>query len=123
MISIRTLFLFSCVALLSGCASSITTTSTPCPGPGQPSAGNHSCWYWLMITNIDPDKNLVSGTDKKGGNFTFRVREVEMLTRTNQLQKGEAYVFSGVSNSPYLELYVQGALDPKLKKMAEEVMD
>jgi len=119
MISIRSLFLLSCLALVGGCAE-WPHVGHPCPPPGSPSASLRNCWYYLTITHIDPNKNLVSGTDVRGNNFTFRVRDVEMLTHTNQLQKGDSYVFSGLANSPYLELYTPTAITDELKSKAKQ---
>jgi hypothetical protein len=119
MLSIRSLVLFGSLALLGGCAE-WPAVGSPCPPPGSPSAAHKSCWYSLKITSIDANKNVVSGTDVKGNNFTFRVRDIEMLTNTNQLQKDQTYVFSGVSNSAYLELYTDGAVRGEMKQKAGE---
>ena len=116
MISIRSVLSLSCLLLLSGCAEA-PHVGSPCPYPGEPSAAHKSCWYSLTITNIDSSKNLVTATDEQHNSFTFRVRDVDMLTHTDQLKKGETYVFSAVSNSPYLELYAD---QPKVKKQEKD---
>lgn len=111
MIGIRNLLLFSSLVVLSGCAE-YPHVGHPCPPPGWPSGGLRSCWYLLQIVSIDPNTKIVTGEyvgdevrDFTTKRFTFRVRDVEMLERSGQLQAGNSYVFASVSNSPYLELY------------------
>src|SRR5262245_48325608 len=81
--NLRFYFLFSCLTVLGACASSVSTTGTPCPNPGMPSPAHESCWYLLKISKVDAEANRVTGTDRKGRSFTFRVRDVEILKRSN----------------------------------------
>jgi hypothetical protein len=124
MIAIRTLLMFSSLFVLSGCAE-YPHVGHPCPPPGWPSGALKSCWYLLRVTAIDANRNIVTGEyvgdevkDFTVKTFTFRVRDVDKLASTNQLQQGSTYVFSSVSNSAYLELYADQDNAQKLEKEA-----
>lgn len=105
MIAMRRFLLFSCLALVTGCS------GVPCPRPGFPSEGHQSCVYILDVTKVDPNANLVTATDLLNRTFVFRVHDLDKLTSSGQLKANEQYVFSGVSNSPYLELFTPDAAD------------
>jgi hypothetical protein len=111
MIAMRRLLLFSCLALLSGCAAGATAT---CPAPGGPSAGHLSCVYLLKVTDIKAGHNLVEAEDLTGNVHIFRVVDLGILKNTNQLEVSKDYVFSSNSNSSYLELFPQ-AIQSKIK--------
>lgn len=103
--------------LLFGCA-------TGCPPPGYPSSINERCTYTLKVTHVDAannevkakagrfyDKNIISsekigyGEESRDDEFSFRVKDIDKLVSTNQLQANNVYVFSSLSGSAYLELY------------------
>lgn len=121
--TLRFCFLLSSLSLLGACAGSVSTTGTPCPHAGMPSAAHQSCWYWLKVTEIDAERNWVTGIDLRNKSSKFRVRDIEMLVRTNQLNVNNEYLFSGVSNSPYLELYPEKAVPDDLIQKAKKVID
>jgi hypothetical protein len=115
MITLRYVFLFVFVALLSGCAA-----HSPCPDPGHPSAAKHSCWYRYLITGIDNNNGTVTGIyppdlgykpnpgEPKPEPATFRVRDLDLLTSKSLLQQGHVYVFTNGYGSPYLEAFPEG---------------
>jgi len=110
MITIRRLLLFSCLALLGGCA-------TPCSGPGEGHGTGQFCHYTFQIKNIDVDNWLVQGIvpdqvfkdaettiPETKKTFYFRVRDLDKLQKKDQIQNNGIYNFSGQEDSPYVEL-------------------
>ena len=91
MSTIKRLLLFSCLALLGGCA-------TPCPPAGTASYNCDSCWYKFEVTALFPDTDEVEGLyskdvqDRYGDQkkiFRFHVENVAMKEKTGQLKKGK----------------------------------
>ena len=108
MITIRRLLLFSCLALLGGCA-------TPCSAPNEGSYTGKYCHSRFEITKIDVDNYLVQGVipdqvfieggatvPKSKKTFTFRVRDLDKLK--DQIKQGGIYDFGSQEDSPYVEL-------------------
>lgn len=113
MITIRRLLLFSCLALLGGCASG--PSEGPCNGPNGGYNTGQYCHSRFEITKIDVDNNLVQGVvpdqvfkeaeapvPKSKKTFTFRVRDLDKLK--DQINVGDIRDFGGHEDSPYVEL-------------------
>lgn len=122
MVTLRRLAIFSFLALLPGCG-------TPCPPPGHPSFTGDTCWYILEVTVIDSKRGEVTGKispmvpkyaeaseETKNTLHTFRVRDLEMLEKREQLVKNTAYVFTSQYGSPYLEPFPKGYESELLSK-------
>jgi hypothetical protein len=130
MITLRGLVLLVPVILV-GCASG-------CPSPGYPSPINERCVYTLKVTHVDAaknevrakagrsyDKNILSsekigyGDESKDDEFSFRVKDIDKLVSTNQLQADNVYLFSSFSGSAYLELYTPATAKKVMQYLKE----
>jgi hypothetical protein len=121
MITIRRLLLFSCLALLGGCAtqstsvvpySGPTTSEVPCSPPNGGVVTGRHCHYRFEIKTIDVDNNLVQGVvpdevfneaeapvPNSKMKFTFRLRDCPK----DQIKVGGIYDFAGQEDSSFVE--------------------
>jgi hypothetical protein len=112
MITIRRLLLFSCLALLGGCANG---PSDPCRGPNEGYHTGRYCHSRFQITNIDMDNYIVQGVvpdevfeEAKApipkSKKTFALRLHDWSNMIGQIKVKGTYDFGGEEDSPYVEL-------------------
>ena len=120
----RRFMLLGFLALLTGCS------SWPCVAPDEVIEDpSRHCYYQLEVTKVDLDNYLVTAKlpgdlqrksektkdGKEVGGFTFRVRDLDKLEKT-QIKAGGTYHFVRAGNSPYLELFPDKPKSPEQLK-------